>query len=142
MAQQTVEVLNLPQVLKGFALLRAGAPNAVAGESNVSARLISRFSKGIAPVKTGQYRAGISPLFAKKTGKRVEAEVRARAPQSQFVEAGTGRRGAASWKNQITGYVHGSRAGMKAFNILDRAVRAIGPSHRKRIAAAINRETQ
>jgi hypothetical protein len=148
-----VEVLNLPKVLKGFALLRAQAPNAVIGEANVTARLITQSAKKIAPVgkgrkgrkrRRGQYKAGITPKFATKGSGTtdIEALAMAKAPHSQFVEAGTGQRGAASWKNQITGYVHGSKPGMKAFNIFHRVQAFHEPGHRKRIIAAINKETQ
>lgn len=135
----TVQALNLPAIQRQFSAYRAAAPNAVAGQSNVTAKKVVQTAKSTAPVRDGQYKDSIRPKFATRSNKLVEAEARANAPHSRFVEAGTGTRGRGTWKQQISDYMHGGKPGMKATNNLWNAWLKHMKGHRDRIADAVNK---
>lgn len=135
----TVKAINLPAIRRQFSAYRAAAPNSVAGESNVTAKKVVATAKSTALVDTGQYKGGIIPKFATRSNKLVVAEAKAMAPQSRWLEAGTGTRGRGTWKQQISDYMHGGKPGMKATNNLWNAWLKNMKGHRDRIADAVNK---
>ena len=133
-----VKALNVPAITRQYAALSAAAPNKIDGEGNVTVVKIVKTAKSRAPVITGQYKRGIITKFSLKKNKReTKAEVHAVSAQSVYLEAGTGRRGKRSWMHQVVKYIHGSKPGMEAQNILWDAREKHDVDHRVTVANLI-----